>query len=115
VDINLAVLGGRLAAPAEHRTFESGAAYLRLLVTVRSREPRARVDVIPVTLWDPPAELVADSHQPGRRIWVAGAVQRRFWTGDEVRRSRLELVARHVELRPVGDDADAMDVGGQAD
>lgn len=115
MDINLAVLAGRLAAPAEYRTFESGAAYLRLLVTVRSSEPRARVDVVPVTLWDPPAALVDECQAPGRRVWVAGTVQRRFWSAGEGRRSRLELIARHVELREADDDSTTADVGGEAD
>lgn len=99
MDINLAILGGRLAAPGEHRAFASGAAYLRLLVTVRTAEPRRRVDVIPVTLWDPPEDLVRRSSEVGSRIWVAAAVQRRFWAESEGRRSRLELTAHHVEFR----------------
>ena len=32
-------------------------------------------------------------------LWVAGALQRRFWAGGEGRKSRLEMIARHVELR----------------
>ena len=36
---------------------------------------------------------------PGRTVWVAGAVQRRFWSGPEGRRSRLEVVAEQVCLR----------------
>lgn len=114
MDINLAVLGGRLAAPGEHRTFPSGAAYLRLLVTVRSTEPRRRVDVIPVTLWDPPDGLVESTRQAGRRIWVAASVQRRFWADGEGRRSRLELTAHHVELRdePADAGASVADTGG---
>ncbi len=102
MDINLAVLGGRLAAPGEHRTFPSGAEYVRLLVTVRTAEPRRRVDVIPVTLWDPPEDLVLGSTQPGRRVWVAASVQRRFWAESDGRRSRLELTAHHIQFR---DDA----------
>jgi single-strand DNA-binding protein len=88
MDLNLVVLCGRLAAPAEVRTFESGSRLARYLVTVRSEEPR-RVDVLPVTLWDPPDA-----------VWVAGSVQRRFWSGAEGRRSRLEVVAEQVCLRP---------------
>ena len=99
MDMNLAVLAGRLAAPAEHRQFASGAEYLRLLVTVRTKEPRPRVDVIPVTLWDPPLELVAGCRTPGTRLWVAGALQRRFWAESEGRKSRLEMIARNIELR----------------
>jgi single-stranded DNA-binding protein len=68
------------------------------LVTVRTESPTRRVDVIPVTLWDPPEELLNGNLKPGRRVWVAGSVQRRFWSGDqdEGRRSRLEVVAEQI-------------------
>ncbi len=99
MDLNLVVLCGRLAAPAEVRTFESGSRLARYLVTVRSEEPR-RVDVLPVTLWDPPDALVDAEPSPGHAVWVAGSVQRRFWSGAEGRRSRLEVVADQVCLRP---------------
>ena len=41
MDLNLVVLCGRLAAPAEIRQFESGSRLARYLVTVRSEEPPA--------------------------------------------------------------------------
>jgi single-strand DNA-binding protein len=96
MDLNLCVLAGRLAAPPEIRQFESGARLVRYLVTARSEEPRRRVDVIPVTLWDPSDELLDTAPAPGCRLWVAGSVQRRFWSADEGRRSRLEIVADQV-------------------
>jgi single-strand DNA-binding protein len=99
MDLNLVVLCGRLAAPAEVRTFESGSRLARYLVTVRSEEPR-RVDVLPVTLWDPPDALVEAEPAAGHAVWVAGSVQRRFWSGAEGRRSRREVVAEQVCLRP---------------
>jgi single-stranded DNA-binding protein len=68
-------------------------------VTVRSEEPNRRVDVVPVTLWDPPDALLDADPTPGTRIWVAGGVQRRFWSDDDGRRSRLEVVAEQVCLR----------------
>lgn len=105
MDLNLVVLSGRLAAPAEIRQFESGSRLARYLVTVRSEEPQRRVDVLPVTLWDPPDSLVDAEPAPGRRVWVAGAVQRRFWSGSDGRRSRLEVIAEQVCVRP--EDADA--------
>ncbi len=107
MDLNLAVLAGRLAVEPELREFDSGARYLRLLITVRSEEPRKRVDVLPVTLWDPPHELVGATLEPGRRVWVAGAVQRRFWESPDGRRSRLEIVAEHVAVN----EADVDDEG----
>ena len=109
MDINLVVMAGTLAATPELREFESGARLLRMLVTVRTAEPRKRVDVIPVTLWDPPAELLAQDPARGRRVWVCGAAQRRFWEAKEGRRNRGEIVADHVELRP---DVD-IDTGNQ--
>lgn len=104
MDLNLVVLAGRLAAPPEIRQFESGARLGRYLVTVCGETPAPRVDVIPVTLWDPPDSVLDAEPGSGRRLWVAGAVQRRFWAGAEGRRSRLEVVAEQVCLRPGGDD-----------
>jgi single-strand DNA-binding protein len=98
MDLNLIVLAGRLAAPPEIRQFQSGGRLVRYLLTVRSEVPR-RVDVVPVTYWDPPNEVIDADPGPGRRVWVAGAVQRRFWSGAEGRRSRLEIVADHLCVR----------------
>lgn len=99
-DLSLTLLRGRLASAPERRAFESGASLLRLLVTVRTSAPRRRIDVIPVTLWDPGDELPA--FEAGDRVWVVGSVQRRFWDGPEGRRSKLEVVADSVAL--VDDD-----------
>lgn len=99
MDFNLVVLAGRLAAPPELRVFESGARLIRYLVTVESDEPRHRVDVLPVTLWDPDDDLVRQDLQPGHRLWTVGSAQRRFWDGDDGRRSRIELVASGVSPR----------------
>ncbi len=106
MDFNLVVLSGALATAPELREFDSGARLLRLLVTVRSDEPRKRVDVVPVTLWDPPAELIAEDLQRGRRVYVTGATQRRFWEAKEGRRNRIEIVAEHVTVRPISAESD---------
>lgn len=103
MDLNLVVLCGRLAIEPELKEFGSGSRLVRLLVTVRSDEPRRRVDVVPVTLWDPPDELLEDMPEKGRRIWVCGSVQRRFWESPDGRRSRLEVVAEQVHLKDVED------------
>jgi hypothetical protein len=82
------------------REFEGGSRLARYLLMVRSEEPR-RVDVLPVTLWDPPEALIDADPAPGHPIWVAGSVQRRFWAGAEGRKSRLEVVAEQICLREV--------------
>lgn len=103
-NLNLMVVSGRLAAPPEIREFENGSRLARYLVTVRTEEPTRRVDVLPITLWDPQDELIDADPQPGMGVWAAGSVQRRFWSGSDGRRSRIELVADQVCLRPPEDD-----------
>lgn len=96
MDLNLVVLCGRLAVTPEVQEFESGSRLIRYLVTVKSIAPRRRVDVVPVVRWDPQPEEDLEL-EAGRRVWVAGMVQRRFWESTDGRRSRLEVVAHHVQ------------------
>jgi single-stranded DNA-binding protein len=99
MDLNLAVLCGRLATDAEVRVFDSGTRLIRYLVILRVDYPRKRTDVIPVTLWEPEDELAGAPGDKGDRIWVCGSVQRRYWEGADGRRSRVEVIAEQVTLR----------------
>lgn len=99
MDLNLIVLCGRLATDPEMRVFDSGTRLVRYLITVRVDHPRKRVDVLPVTMWDPSDELVAEPGEKGDRMWVCGAVQRRYWESPDGRRSRIEVVAEQVTLK----------------
>ncbi len=110
MDLNLIVLAGRLAAPPETASFDSGASFVRYLVTIRSDEPRRRVDVVPVTHWNPSPLLADTALAPGDRLYIAGSVQRRFWDGQSNRRSRLEIVAHSVDL-----PADVLDKGADSE
>lgn len=101
MDLNLVVLCGRLATDAELRVFDSGAKLIRYLVTVRVDYPRKRTDVVPVTVWDPPEELIDEPGAKGERVWVCGAVQRRYWESPDGRRSRVEVVAEQVKIRDI--------------
>lgn len=101
MDLNLTVLCGRLATDAELRVFDSGARLIRYLVTVRVDYPRKRVDVVPVTLWDPSDDLVDGPGEKGERVWVCGSVQRRYWESPDGRRSRVEVVAEQVTFKDV--------------
>lgn len=95
MDLNLVVVAGRLASAPEIRVFEGGATLVRYLITVRTEEPRRRIDVVPVVLWD--ADEKDTKFERGDRVWIAGSVQRRFWNDDHSRRSRIEVVAHHVQ------------------
>jgi single-stranded DNA-binding protein len=101
-DVNLCVLGGQLAAAPEQREFQT-TRLLRLLLVVRSQTPRHRVDVVPVTWWDPPDHVWGTRFTDGAKVWVSGSVQRRFWEDADGRRSRIEVVAEHVAF-PGRDD-----------
>lgn len=103
MDLNLIVLCGRLAVDGELRVFDSGARLIRYLVTVRVDHPRRRIDVVPVTLWDPPDDLVDTPGLKSERIWVCGSVQRRYWESPDGRRSRIEVVAEQVNFDDVDD------------
>ena len=102
MNLNIVVLGGRLAAPPELRTLSSGSTLLRYLVTARSESPSERVDVIPVNLWQPDPELELEHHPSGRPVYVVGSLRRRFGESIDGRASRLEVVAHGVEF-PEGD------------
>ncbi len=109
MDINLIVLAGTLAADPELRTFDSGSTLLRYLVTVRTDRPRRRVDVLPVTLWDPRPEHLEHRPQRGQHVFVVGSAQRRFWSASDGKTSRIEIIALDVSVREAGEGADEED------
>ncbi len=99
MDLNLIVVAGRISAEPEIISFASGARLLRLLVTVRSEQPRRRIDVLPVVLWDPDDDVLPGVPCRGMAVWVAGSVQRRFWSSGDGRTSKVEIVAHDVKIR----------------
>lgn len=116
MDMNVVVLCGKLAAPPELREFESGARLVRSLITVRSDTPRRRVDVVPVTLWDPKPDHEILSAPAGQAVYASASIQRRFWTSEEGRQSRLEVVAHHLELHGQKDGLPTSEsAGGKVD
>lgn len=103
MDLNIVVVAGQLATEPEHRTFTTGTTQLRLLITTRTTGPNRRVDVIPVTFWNPPEDLLTEPLERGTRLWVCGTVQRRFWPIESGERSRIEIVALDVQRHPAPD------------
>lgn len=100
LNLNLVVLCGRLAADPEHTMYDSGASVWRLLLTIKQTEPRTRVDVIPVTVWEGDGNLELGPEfkalVKGDVVAVQGSMQRRFWESPDGRRSRMEVVAHSV-------------------
>ncbi|MGF1667483.1 MAG: single-stranded DNA-binding protein [Acidimicrobiia bacterium] len=106
-DLNLVVICGRVASAPDLRHDDSGTRQLRMLVTLRGDRPRRRIDVLPVTVWDPEDHLVDPGLPVGARVMVAGMVQRSLPEGPEGQRSRLEVIGLHVAVHiPAGLDVD---------
>jgi single-stranded DNA-binding protein len=104
MDLNMVVICGRVVGPPEIEVYESGACRMVLLVAVRSSHPRTRIDVVPVTWWDPPGDRRTD-WEAGTRVWIAGSIQRRFSAAADGRRSRLEVIAIAVNALPASTEA----------
>lgn len=100
MNINMAVLAGRLATEPELKTFDSGKRMMRLLITVRSTLSSPRLDVIPVVWWDPDEDFGNGKSLKGRSVWIVGSIQRRFWAEATTvaRQSRIEVIAADVVL-----------------
>lgn len=91
--LNLSIVQGTLSSAPAIRHLDSGARLATLQVTVRGDEGPARS--VPVTVWDPPAN-VADLAS-GDGVVVVGHVHRRFFTRpDGGRASVVEIVAAGV-------------------
>ncbi|MBO0730235.1 MAG: hypothetical protein J2P57_13325 [Acidimicrobiaceae bacterium] len=110
--MNLVVLQGRLARPAEQRLLPSGTRLVSIEITVpgppgpdqrggarsgsavpKSRRP-ARAESAPVVWFDAPGwagDLDADTE-----VLVIGRVRRRFFRTGDATQSRVEVVARHM-------------------
>ena len=90
--INLVVLEGVLAKPAQYRELPSGSRLLTLEVTVPRED--APAEPVPVAWFDAPAWAAAlDGGSP---VVVIGRVRRRFFRAGGATQSRTEVVAERV-------------------
>jgi single-strand DNA-binding protein len=90
--INLVVLEGELARPAQDRELPSGSRLLNLEVTVRPEGSAA--ETVPVVWFDAPAW--ASGLDSGAGVVVVGRVRRRFFRAGGATQSRTEVVADRV-------------------
>src|SRR5579872_341056 len=90
--LNLVVVEGVLARPAQDVELPSGSRLISLEVTVRRDEGPA--EPVPVAWFDAPAW--ATSLDAGTPVVVVGRVRRRFFRSGGVTQSRTEVVASRV-------------------
>jgi single-strand DNA-binding protein len=108
--MNLVVVDGLLAKPAQHRELPSGSRLLTLEVTVRPAEGPA--ETLPVVWFDAPAW--ASALDQGAPVVVVGRVRRRFFKAGGVTQSRTEVVADRVVRATDGKRAKAVMVAAGA-
>lgn len=92
LELNLAVLRGRLSRPAGSRVLESGDLLVTLDVTVRNSWGPA--DSVPVVVVPSPASLA--ELDAGEEVAVLGRVRRRFFRSAAGTQSRTEVAAEKV-------------------
>lgn len=90
--MNVVVLMGRLARPAEIRELPSGDRLVAYEVTVE--RPGERAETVPVVWLGAPATAV--DHDVDDRMLVVGRVRRRFFRAGGSTQSRTEVVAEAV-------------------
>lgn len=90
--MNVVVLIGRLARPAEVRELPSGDRLVAYEVTVDRQGERA--ETVPVVWHGAPASAV--DHGVDERLVVVGRVRRRFFKAGGSTQSRTEVVAEAV-------------------
>jgi len=90
--MNVVVLIGRLARPAEARELPSGDRLVAYEVTVA--RPGERAETVPVVWVDAPASAL--DHAVDERVLVVGRVRRRFFRAGGSTQSRTEVVAEAV-------------------
>ncbi|HEX3621036.1 MAG TPA: single-stranded DNA-binding protein [Acidimicrobiales bacterium] len=90
--MNVVVLIGRLARPAEARELPSGDRLVAYEVTIE--RPGERAETVPVVWMGAPVSAV--DHDVDERMVVVGRVRRRFFRAGGSTQSRTEVVADAV-------------------
>jgi single-strand DNA-binding protein len=90
--MNVVVLIGRLARPAQTRDLPSGDRLVAYEVTVE--RPGERAETVPVVWMGAPVSAV--DHDVDERLVVVGRVRRRFFRAGGATQSRTEVVADAV-------------------
>ncbi len=104
MDLNKAMIIGRLTRDPELRTTPNGVSVCQLGLATNyvytSQQTNQKVEQVEfhnVVLWRKLAEIANQYLKKGRRVYIEGRLQTRSWEGkDGVKRSRTEIIADNM-------------------
>ena len=106
--LNSILLEGRLVSDGELSYTPKGTAVYKFSIACErflregeSDEPKREVSFFDVTTWQRLAEVCAEYLKKGRGVRVVGRLKQDRWTDEQGgARSRVHIVAEHVEFKP---------------
>jgi len=121
MDVNKAIIVGRLTRDPEARTTPSGVAVTSFSVAtnfVYKNQEGQKVEQVEyhnIVTWRKLAEIAAQYLQKGRRVLIEGRLQTRNWeANDGTKRQRTEIVADNLIMLDGGNrGGDAINTGGE--
>lgn len=98
MNLNKAIIGGRLTADPELKTTQSGVSVTSFTVAVNRKAAKSgetpQTDFLNVTAWRQTAEFITRYFRKASSICVVGSIQTRSWTDkDGQKRFATEIVA----------------------
>jgi len=107
MNLNKAILIGRLAADPESRSTQGGQQVTNFRIatnrvwTNQSGEKQEQVEFHSVVAWGRLADIVSQYLKKGALVMIEGRLQTRSWVGqDSVKRYQTEIVAENVQMGP---------------
>jgi len=107
-DLNRAILIGRLTRDAELKFINNGTAVSKFSIAVNRSVKRndnweSEANFFDVTLWGRQAESLNQYLLKGKMVGVDGELRQDRWQQDGQNRSKVEVIANHIQLLGGGD------------
>lgn len=102
-DINVITLVGRLTRDSELKYTNSGTAICKFSLAVNRKKRQdeqwvEEVSYFDITLWGKLGEAISQWLNKGKQVGISGELRQNRWTQDGQNRSKVEIVASHVQL-----------------
>jgi len=104
-DINKVFIIGRLTRDSELKYTTNGTAVAKFSIAAnRYAKDREEVSFFDVTVWSKQAESLNPYLTKGKQVAIEGELRQERWEKDGQARSRVEIVARQIQLVGSKDD-----------